>query len=54
MSLIPESIRPAGGSPKLRSLLALAQAAGPYVAIALLVPGGSIIALLAWLFRRGL
>ena len=37
-------------SSTLKSLLAHSRAAGPYLAI-LLLPGGSVIALLMWLYR---
>ena len=36
----------------LKSLAALTRAAGPYLAIELLLPGGSVIALVIWLYRR--
>jgi hypothetical protein len=32
-------------------LIAVGRALGPYVAIELLLPGGSLIALLYWLYR---
>jgi hypothetical protein len=32
-------------------MFALARAIGPYVAIEILLPGGSLIALLLWLYR---
>ena len=42
----------AGKSSTLKSLMTLTRAAGPYLAIEILMPGGSVIALLAWLYRR--
>ena len=36
----------------LKSLVGLTRAAGPYLAIELLLPGGSLIALAVWLYRR--
>ena len=36
----------------MKQLLQVARGAGPYLAVALLVPGGSLIALAAWLFRN--
>ncbi|HKA40624.1 MAG TPA: hypothetical protein VKF40_01415 [Burkholderiales bacterium] len=42
----------AGAPATLKSLVALTRAAGPYLAIELLLPGGSVIALLIWLYRR--
>jgi hypothetical protein len=33
-------------------LIARAGALGPYLAIELILPGGSLIALLLWLYRR--
>jgi len=36
----------------MKQLLKVARGAGPYVLVALLVPGGSLIALAAWLFRN--
>jgi hypothetical protein len=35
----------------LIKLIAVARTLGPYVAIELLLPGGSLIALLFWLYR---
>jgi hypothetical protein len=35
-------------------LIAIGRALGPYVAIELLLPGGSLIALLYWLYRTKL
>jgi hypothetical protein len=32
-------------------MIALVRAIGPYVAIEILLPGGSLIALLLWLYR---
>jgi hypothetical protein len=55
MFFIPKSIAllcGAGECWKPKSLIALTRAAGPYLAMALLLPGGSVIALLAWLYRR--
>jgi hypothetical protein len=36
----------------VNSLLRLMAQAGPYLAIELVLPGGSVIALLTWLYRR--
>jgi len=36
----------------MKRLLQAARGAGPYLLVALLVPGGSLIALAAWLFRN--
>jgi hypothetical protein len=36
----------------VNSLLRLLAQAGPYLAIELVLPGGSVIALLTWLYRR--
>jgi hypothetical protein len=36
----------------LNSLLRVLAQAGPYLAIELVLPGGSVIALLTWLYRR--
>jgi hypothetical protein len=36
----------------MNALLQVVRSASPYLAIELLLPGGSIIALLLWLFRR--
>jgi hypothetical protein len=36
----------------MQRLLACLRALGPYVAIELLLPGGSLIAILIWLYRR--
>ena len=36
----------------MKQLLQVARNAGPYLVVALLVPGGSLIALAAWLFRN--
>ena len=36
----------------MKQLLQAARAAAPYLAVALLVPGGSLIALATWLFRH--
>jgi hypothetical protein len=55
MSFIPKSIPSkflAGERSRLKSLLALTRGAIPYLAVALLLPGGSVIALVAWLYRR--
>ena len=37
----------------LKRGLALLRSAGPYAAIEILLPGGTLIALLLWLSRRG-
>ena len=39
-------------SPWIDRVSALLRSLGPYAAIELLLPGGSIIALLIWLYRR--
>ena len=36
----------------MNALIHVARNAGPYVAVELLLPGGSVIALLLWLFRH--
>jgi hypothetical protein len=36
----------------MNALIQLARDASPYVAVELLLPGGSVIALLLWLFRN--
>ena len=36
----------------MNALVQAARSASPYLAIELLLPGGSVIALLLWLFRR--
>jgi hypothetical protein len=36
----------------MNALIQLARNAGPYLAVELLLPGGSVIALLLWLFRH--
>lgn len=35
----------------IAKMIALGRAIGPYVAIEILLPGGSLIALLLWLYR---
>ena len=40
------------GNGMMNALIQLARSASPYLAIELLLPGGSIIALLLWLFRH--
>jgi hypothetical protein len=35
----------------IAKIIALGRAIGPYVAIEILLPGGSLIALLLWLYR---
>jgi hypothetical protein len=37
---------------KMSSLVALTRAAAPYLAIELLLPGGSVIAFVTWLYRH--
>lgn len=37
----------------MSELIQMVRTAGPYLAIELLLPGGSVIALLLWIFRRG-
>jgi len=37
--------------PLARKLFAAGRALGPYLAIELLLPGGSLVALLLWLYR---
>jgi hypothetical protein len=37
----------------LKRVLALLRSAGPYAAIEILLPGGTLIAVLLWLSRRG-
>lgn len=37
----------------LKRALALVRSVGPYMAIEILLPGGTLIALLLWLSRRG-
>jgi len=37
----------------MKQLLQALRDAGPYLAVALLVPGGSLIALAAWFFLNG-
>jgi hypothetical protein len=39
-------------NPWIERVSALLRSLGPYAAIELLLPGGSIIALLIWLYRR--
>lgn len=36
----------------MKTVLQAARELGPYLLVALLVPGGSVVALLAWLFRK--
>ena len=36
----------------MNALIQVARNAGPYLAVELLLPGGSVIALLLWLFRH--
>jgi len=38
--------------PKVNRLLNIVRELGPYTALALILPGGSLIALAAWAFRR--
>jgi hypothetical protein len=40
------------GKGMMNALIQLTRNAGPYLAIELLLPGGSLIALLLWLFRH--
>jgi hypothetical protein len=37
---------------KLKPILAFLKALGPYAAIELILPGGTILAILLWLYRR--
>ena len=37
----------------MNALIQAARKASPYLAVELLLPGGSVIALLLWLFRHG-
>ena len=39
-------------SPRIAKILACIRHAGPYLAIELILPGGSIIALILWLLRN--
>lgn len=39
-------------SPRIAKILACIRNAGPYLAIELILPGGSIIALILWLLRN--
>jgi len=39
-------------SPRIASILACIRHAGPYLAIELILPGGSIVALTLWLIRN--
>jgi hypothetical protein len=57
--LVPNRKHPAGSAPALRKLSAYVACVvsklrklAPYAAIELFLPGGSMIALLLWLFRR--
>ena len=40
------------GNGIMNALIQVARNAGPYLAVELLLPGGSVIALLLWLFRH--
>jgi hypothetical protein len=37
---------------RIAAIVSLLRSLGPYVAIELLLPGGSLLALLLWLYRR--
>lgn len=39
-------------APPMNALIQVVRSASPYLAIELLLPGGSVIALLLWLFRH--
>lgn len=39
-------------SPRIANILACVRRAGPYLAIELILPGGSIVALILWLLRN--
>jgi hypothetical protein len=41
-----------GGYGIMNALIQVARDASPYLAVELLLPGGSVIALLLWLFRH--
>jgi hypothetical protein len=41
-----------GGNGIMNALIQVARDASPYLAVELLLPGGSVIALLLWLFRH--
>jgi hypothetical protein len=51
--LIAERVRLAAGVPgPAGRVIALLRELGPYAAIELILPGGSLLALLLWLWRR--
>jgi hypothetical protein len=51
--LSPESIAaPVTMGGRIAGIVSLLRSLGPYVAIELLLPGGSLLALLLWLYRR--
>ena len=55
MFCLPHSLslkRLRGMGSKMSSLVALTRAAAPYLAIELLLPGGSVIAFVTWLYRH--
>ena len=39
-------------SPWIASMVGLLRALGPYLAVELILPGGTLLALLLWLYRR--
>jgi hypothetical protein len=49
---IKEPAVPSGWTPSLAALRDLARKTGPYLAIELVVPGGTLVALLLFLYQR--
>ena len=50
-ALVQRDVVAEGGS-RMNRLLNIVRELGPYTALALILPGGSLIALAAWAFRR--
>ena len=46
-----ELMTPENKMTRLQRLIALGRTFGPYLAIELILPGGSLVALLLWLYR---
>ena len=52
LKLLTTAGRLRGLAPRLRAIRAVLKEFAPYAAIELILPGGSVIAILCWLYRR--